>query len=60
MPNLEIYEVVLVHFDIINNIYQQNSSVLYTFIPNKSFGHSIIRYFTQEFWFLKTFKSEIS
>ena len=36
--NLEITEVVLVHCNIVNNNYQQNSRVLYTFVPNKSFG----------------------
>ena len=38
VPNLEITEVVLVHSDIFNNDYQQDSRVLYTFIPNKPFG----------------------
>ena len=31
-------KAVLVHFNIVNNDYQQDSRVLYTFIPNKSFG----------------------
>ena len=35
---LEITEVVLVHCNILNNDYQQDSRVLYTFGPNKSFG----------------------
>ena len=38
VSNLEIAEVVLVHCNIVSNIYQQNSRVLYKFIPNKSFG----------------------
>ena len=38
VPYLEITEVLLVHCNIVNNNYQQNSRVLYTFIPNKSFG----------------------
>ena len=38
VPHLEITEVVLVHCNIFNNDYQQDSGVLYTFIPNKSFG----------------------
>ena len=33
--HLEITEVVLVHCDIVNNDYQQDSRVLYTFAPNK-------------------------
>ena len=36
--NLEITEVVLVHCNIVNNNYQRNSRVLYTFVPNKLFG----------------------
>ena len=38
VPNLEITEVVLVHYNIVNNNCQQNSRVLYMFVPNKSFG----------------------
>ena len=38
MPHLEIKEVILVHFNISNNDYQQDLRVLYTFIPNKPFG----------------------
>ena len=36
--HLEITEVVLKHCNIVNNDYQQDSRVLYTFLPNKSFG----------------------
>ena len=36
--HLEITEAVLIHCDIINNDYQQDSRVLYTFVPNKPFG----------------------
>ena len=36
--HLEITEAVLVHYNIVNNDYQHNSRVLYTFIPNKSLG----------------------
>ena len=35
--HLEITEVVFVHFNIVNNDYKQDSRVLYTFVPNKSF-----------------------
>ena len=38
VPHLEITEVVLVHCNIVNNDYQQDSRVLYMFIPNKPFG----------------------
>ena len=40
VPHLEITEVVLVHCNIVNNDYQQDSRVLYTFVPNKPFGHN--------------------
>ena len=33
VPHLEITEVLLVHCNIVNNDYQQNSRVLYTFVP---------------------------
>ena len=38
MPNLEIFEVVLVNCNLVNNNYQQASRVLFTFVPNKQFG----------------------
>ena len=38
VPRLEITEVVLIHCNIVNSDYQQDSRVLYTFVPNKSFG----------------------
>ena len=34
VPHLEITEVVLVHCNIVNNDYQQDSRVLHTFVPN--------------------------
>ena len=37
VPHLEITEVVLVLFSIVNNDYQQDSRVLHIFVPNKSF-----------------------
>ena len=37
VPHLEIAEVVLVHCNIVNNDYQQDSRVLYTFVPNKPY-----------------------
>ena len=38
VSHLEITEVILIHFNIVNNDYQQDSRVLYLFVPNKSFG----------------------
>ena len=37
-PSLEVLEVVLVEFNLVDNQYQQNSEVLYSFTPNKSFA----------------------
>ena len=36
VPPLEIAEVVLVHCNLVNNDYQQNSRILYTFVPDKN------------------------
>ena len=38
VPHLEITEVILVHCNIVNNNYQQDLKVFYTFVPNKPFG----------------------
>ena len=38
MPHLKITEVALVHCNIVNNDYQQDLRVFYTFVPNKAFG----------------------
>ena len=57
MPHLEIAEVVLVHCNIVNNDYQQDSRVLYTFVPNKPFG-SLLGISPTNHIFLKTFNSE--
>ena len=38
VPHLEITKVVLVHCNIVNNDYHQDSRVLYTFVPNKPVG----------------------
>ena len=37
VSQLEITEMVLVHCSIVSNQYQQDSRVLSTFVPNKSF-----------------------
>ena len=57
MPHLEITEVVLVHCNIVSNDYQQDSSVSYTFIPNKPFG-GLLEILPTNHIFLKAFHSE--
>ena len=36
--HLEVVELVLVHCNLVNNNYQQNLRILFTFVPNKTFG----------------------
>ena len=57
VPHLETTEVVLVQCGIVNNDYQQDSRVLYTFVPNKSLG-SLLEFSPSNIIFLKTFNSE--
>ena len=57
VPHLLITKVVLVHCDIANNDYQQDSRVLSTFVPNKPFG-SLLEISPTNHIFLKTFNSE--
>ena len=38
VPHLEVVEVVLVHYNLVNNDYQQNSRILYIFVPDEAFG----------------------
>ena len=57
VPRLEITEVVLVLCNIVNNDYQHDSRVLYTFVPNKPFG-SLLKIYPTNYIFFKTFNSE--
>ena len=57
VPHVEIREVVLVHCNIVNNDYEQDSSVLYTFVPNKPCGR-LLEIPPANHTFLKTFNSE--
>ena len=56
VPHLKITEVVLVHCNIANNDCQQDSRVLYTFVPKKPFG-SLLEISPRNHIFLKTFNS---
>ena len=57
VPHVQITEVVLVHCNIVNIDYQQDSRVLYTFVQNKPFG-SLLEISSTNHIFLKTFNSE--
>ena len=56
---LEITEVVLIHCNIVNNDYQQDSRILYTFVPNKLFGQ-LLDISPKKCIFLKTINAEFS
>ena len=55
--DLEIVELVLVYCNLVNNDYQQDSRILYTFVPNKPYG-SLSEILPKNHIFLKTFNSE--
>ena len=57
--HFEITEVVLVYCNIVNNDYQQDSRVLYSFVPNEPFG-SLSEISRTNHFFLKTFNSEFN
>ena len=52
-----ILKVVLIHCNIVNNDYQQDSRVLCKFVPNRPFG-SLLEISPTNHIFLKTFNSE--
>ena len=41
VTKVESVEVLLVHCNLVNNSYQKAPKVLFTFVPNKQFGHLI-------------------
>ena len=57
MPHLEIVKLVLVHYNLVNNDYQEDSRILYTFVPNKPFG-SLLKTSPTNHIFLKASNSE--
>ena len=59
LPYLEINEAVLVHCNIVNKDCQQDSRVLYAFVPDKIFGESL-DISPKNFVFSKTFDSGFS
>ena len=57
VPRLEVVELVLVHCNLASNDYQQDSRILYAFVPNKTFG-SLLEISPTNHVFLKTFNSD--
>ena len=56
--DLEINEVVLMHCNVVNNSYEQNSRALHTFVSNESFGQ-LLDISPKNIYILKTFNSDI-
>ena len=54
VPHLEVVELVRVHCNLFNNDYQQQSRILHTFVPSKTFG-SLLEISPTNHIFLKTF-----
>ena len=59
VPKLENVEVVLAHCNLVNNVYQQHSRVLFTFVPTKQYGQSI-SISPHTLVFLKTMNTDFS
>ena len=57
LPSLEVVEVVLVQYNLVDNEYPQQ--VLYTFIPNKSYVY-LLNVEPSNLEFLKTYNTEFS
>ena len=57
VPSLEVIEVVLVQCNLVDNQYQQNSEVLYSFTPNKSYRYLLIAELSN-LVFLKTYNTK--
>ena len=57
VPHLEIVDLILIYCNFVNNNYQQNSRILYIFVPNKPFG-SLLEISPPNHIFLKAFNSE--
>ena len=56
-PLLQITELALVHFNVVNNNCKQDLRDLYTFEPNKLFGQ-LLEISSNNLMFSKTFNSE--
>ena len=57
IPSIEIVEVVLVQYNLVDNQYQQKSEVLYTFTPNKSYIY-LLNFEPSNLAFLKAYNTE--
>ena len=56
-PHLESTEVILIHCNVVNNIYHQNSTVLYTFVSRK-LSAQLLKISPTNFTFFKTLNTQ--
>ena len=59
VPYLKVIEVVLIHCNIVNKDYHEDSRVLNTFVLNKLFGQ-LLDISPKKIIFLETYNSELS
>ena len=59
VPKLESVDLVLMHCNLVNNDYQKASTVLFTFVPNKSYGQ-LMTIVPHPLIMLKTVNTEFS
>ena len=59
VPRLWITEVVIIHCNIVNKNYQQDSRLLYTFVHKQSFGQ-LLDVSPKKIMFVKIFNSKFS
>ena len=59
VPKLESVDLVLMHCNLVNNDYQKASRVLFTFVPNKSYGQ-LMTTVPHPLTMLKTVNTEFS
>ena len=59
VPKLESVDLVLVHYNVVNNNYQQASKLLFTFVSNKKYGQ-LITVSPETLIMLKTVNTEFS
>ena len=59
VPKLEKVDLVLIHCNLVHNDYQKASRVLFTFVPNKSYGQ-LMTTVTHPLIMLKTVNTEFT
>ena len=59
VPTIEVVDVFLIHFNVVDNTHQQKSKVLFSFVPDKPFGQ-LITVKPQTLIMLKTTSAESS